>query len=143
MSVNQPLAVSSRVCIPSDELLWRFSRSGGPGGQNVNKTSSRVELSFDVANSRALGSTLKARAIERLGGALRDGVLTIVVSEERSQRQNRMLARERLASRLARAIAPPPAPRRPTRPTRGSVERRLDAKRRQGEKKRARRVDGD
>lgn len=140
MSVNDPLEVTSRITIPSDELSWRFTRSSGPGGQNVNKVSSRVELSFDLMTTRALGPTLRNRALSRLARRLNDGLLTVAVSEERSQRQNRMLARERLAALLREAVAPPPKPRRPTRPSRGAVERRLESKRRQGQKKRSRRV---
>lgn len=141
--MSEPLRVTARVEIPADELSWRFTRSSGPGGQNVNKTSTRVELSFDVHTSRAFGDTLRARAIERLASRLRDGVITVVASDERSQARNRDLARERLAQTLRIAIAPPPKVRLKTRPSRGSVERRLTAKKRRGDLKRDRRVTDD
>jgi ribosome-associated protein len=138
-----PLRVRGSVVIPEAELRWRFSRSSGPGGQGVNTTDSRVELSFDLASTAALGPTLKARALERLQGRLTDGVLTVAASEHRSQLRNREAAEARLAATLAEAIAPPPRPRRPTRATRGSVERRIAGKKRRSEVKRLRRPDLD
>lgn len=110
------------------ELGWRFSRSSGPGGQNVNSTDTRVELIFDLAASAALPAVLKARALNRLAPRLVDGALVIVASEHRSQWQNRVAAQRRLVGLLQEAIAPPAPPRRRTKPTRGSVERRLAAK---------------
>ena len=133
-----PLRVSRSVVIPDGELRWRFSRSSGPGGQSVNTADSRVELSFDVAGTATLGPVQRARALERLAGRLVDGVLTVAASEERSQLRNREAARERLASILAEAVAPPPPSRRPTRPTRSAVERRLAEKRRRAQTKRLR-----
>jgi ribosome-associated protein len=133
------LPVRGSVVIPDAELRWRFSRSSGPGGQGVNTTDSRVELSFDVARTTALGPTLKARALDRLGPRLVDGVLTISASEHRSQLRNREAAEARLASTLAEAIAPPPRPRRPTRPSKAATERRIASKKRRGEIKRMRR----
>jgi ribosome-associated protein len=132
------LVVRSGVVVPEAELNWRFSRSSGPGGQSVNTTDSRVELSFDVATTAALGDVLKARALERLGPRLVDGVLTVAASEHRSQWRNREAARTRLAALLRDAIAAPPRQRRPTRPSRGAVRRRLDDKKRQSETKRLR-----
>jgi len=123
---------------PESELSWRFSRSSGPGGQGVNTTDSRVELSFDVARSPTLPTHLRARALARLHRRLVDGVLTVVATEHRSQLRNREAARERLDALLAGALAPDPAPRRPTRPTAGSRRRRLDAKTRRGAIKRLR-----
>jgi ribosome-associated protein len=123
---------------PENELSWRFSRSSGPGGQGVNTTDSRVELSFDVARSPTLPTHLRARALARLHRRLVDGVLTVVATEHRSQLRNREAARERLNALLAVALAPDPAPRRPTRPTAGSRLRRLDAKTRRGAIKRLR-----
>ena len=110
------------------ELGWRFSRSSGPGGQNVNSTDTRVELLFHLATSAALPAVLKARALNRLAPRLVDGALVIVASEHRSQWQNRVAAQRRLVNLLQDAIAPPAAPRRRTKPTRGSVERRIAAK---------------
>jgi ribosome-associated protein len=123
---------------PESELSWRFSRSSGPGGQGVNTTDSRVELSFDVAHSPSLPAHLRARALARLHPRLVDGVLTVVATEHRSQLRNRDAARERLVALLAAALAPDPPPRRPTRPTGGSRRRRLDAKARRGAVKRLR-----
>lgn len=115
--------------IPSRELSWRFSRSSGPGGQGVNTTDSRVEVSFDVAGSGALPDALRARALERLAGRLVDGVLTVSAQENRSQLANRRAAQQRLVDALADALAPPPRARRASRPSRGAVQRRLDTKR--------------
>ena len=115
--------------IPSRELSWRFSRSSGPGGQGVNTTDSRVEVSFDVAGSSALPDALRARALDRLAGRLVDGVLTVSAQENRSQLANRRAAQQRLVDALAEALAPPPRARRASRPSRGAVQRRLDAKR--------------
>ncbi len=133
-----PLAVRG-VSIPAEELSWRFSRSGGPGGQSVNTADSRVELSFDVRRSPALPEPLRARLLARLQDRLVDGVLTVTASEYRSQHRNRVAARTRLADILTRAGAPPAPPRRPTRPTRGSQERRLAGKKRRAETKALRR----
>jgi ribosome-associated protein len=104
----------------------------------VNTTDSRVELSFDVAGTSALSDVLKTRALERLQSRLVDGVVTIAASEYKSQWRNREAARERLAALLREAIAPPPRKRRPTKPSKASVRRRLDDKKRRGETKRLR-----
>jgi ribosome-associated protein len=133
------LHVRGSVAIPESELAWRFSRSSGPGGQGVNTTDSRVELSLDVSRTTALGPTYRARALERLGPRLVDGVLTVTASEHRSQLRNREAAEQRLVETLAAAIAPPPRARRPTRPSQASVDRRITAKKRRGELKRSRR----
>lgn len=130
--------IGSRFVVPGAELSERFSRSSGPGGQGVNTTDSRVELSFDVAGSAVIPPVLKERILARLSGRLVDGVLTIAASEHRSQLMNRDAARERLAAALLAASAPPPAKRRPTKPSRGSKERRLAAKKRRGDVKRGR-----
>ena len=135
--------VSDRLTIPAAELAWRFSRSSGPGGQGVNTTDSRVELSWDVAGSPMLPAVLRERALERLGARLINGVLTITASEHRSQLRNREAAAARLASLVAAAIAPPPQSRRATRPSRGSVERRIAAKKRRSQTKQNRRADTD
>ena len=139
----QPLEVSARVVIPDGELRWRFSRSSGPGGQSVNTSDSRVELSFDVAGTPSLGPTLRARALERLAGRLTDGVVTVVAEEHRSQLRNRQAARGRLADLLREATAPPPPRRRPTKPSQGAKQRRLDSKRKHGDTKRLRQPPGD
>jgi ribosome-associated protein len=137
------LRLRGSLVVPEAELSWRFSRSSGPGGQSVNTTDSRAELSFDVARTTALGPVLKARALERLGDRLVDGVLTVAASEQRSQLQNRRAAEERLVELLVAAVAPPPRPRRPSRPSKGAVQRRLDEKKRRGQTKRLRRDLGE
>ncbi|ACZ86167.1 alternative ribosome rescue aminoacyl-tRNA hydrolase ArfB [Streptosporangium roseum] len=134
-----PLQISGSVSVPEAELHWRFSRSSGPGGQGVNTTDSRVELSFDLAATETLGPVFKARALERLGPRLVNGVVTIAASEFRSQLRNREAAEMRLAQLLREAIAPPPKKRRPTKPSRGAVERRITAKKQRSDLKRLRR----
>jgi ribosome-associated protein len=136
-----PLRVSRSVVIPEGELTWRFSHASGPGGQSVNTADSRVQLSFDVETSGALGPVQRARALQRLRHRLVDGVLTVSASEARSQLRNREAARDRLAAILREAIAPPPPPRKPTRRTTASVERRLEEKKRRSRVKRLRRVE--
>jgi ribosome-associated protein len=136
-----PLRITRSIVVPERELRWRFSHASGPGGQGVNTADSRVELSLDVARSTAFGPVQRARALDRLGGRLVDGVLTVAVQDERSQLRNRELARGRLAEIVAAAVAPPPARRRRTRPSRASVERRLEDKRRRSVTKRLRRAD--
>lgn len=120
--------------VPDAELTWRFSRSSGPGGQGVNTADSRVQLTFDLGASEAFPDRLKRRMLARLGRA----VVTATASEQRSQLLNRHAALERLAAILEDAMRPPPAPRVPTKPSRGSQRRRLDAKRRRGDVKRLR-----
>jgi ribosome-associated protein len=136
--VDSGLVVRTGVIIPDAELEWRFSRSSGPGGQSVNTTDSRVELSFDVASTTALTDVLRDRALERLESRLVNGVLTVAASEHKSQWRNREAARTRLAALLRDAIAAPPRPRRPTRPSKNAVRRRLDDKKRRGQTKRLR-----
>ena len=126
------LRLTSALVIGAAELAWRFSRSSGPGGQNVNTTDSRVELVFDLAASAALPPALQARALGRLEGKLVEGCVVIAASEHRSQWQNRVAAQRRLVELLLEAIKAPPPPRRPTKPTRGSKERRLAAKKLRG-----------
>jgi ribosome-associated protein len=138
------IEVSARgIVIPTDELFWRFSRSSGPGGQSVNTTDSRAELSFNVAESAVLPPALKERALRALAGQLTDGVITVTAAENRSQLRNREAAAARLSALLAEATAPPPRARRPTRPTRASRERRLAAKQQRSQTKRLRRPPAD
>lgn len=132
------LPVGRGVVIPGRELAVRTSRASGPGGQSVNTTDSRVELRWDVRGSTALGDTQRERVLARLAPRLTaDGVLVLHADEHRSQHRNRDAARARLRDLVADALVPP-RPRRPTRRTRASVERRLDAKRRRGTRKRER-----
>ena len=137
--MTEGLRVTHRLVVPEAELTERFSRSSGAGGQHVNTSDTRVELSFDVLRSPSLSETLRARAVERLAGKLVDGVLTVTASDRRSQRQNRDLARERLAETLRAAVAPPPRKRRATKPSKGAVQARLDEKKRRSQVKRLRR----
>ncbi len=124
------LVVTSSVTIPASELVERFSRSSGPGGQSVNTTDSRVELEYDVLTSSALSPSQRARVVGRRGSPVR-----VVATEHRSQHRNRVAARERLAQHLREALAPPPPTRRPTKPTRGSQRRRVEAKKQRGQTK--------
>ena len=123
------------LVIPAAELVERFARSSGPGGQGVNTTDSRVQLSFDVAASTTLTDTQRGRLIRVLGSRLSGTVLMVDASEHRSQHRNRSEAGERMATIVRGALAPPPPPRRATRPTKGSVRRRLAAKKRRSETK--------
>lgn len=127
------LWVSPTLVIPLAELTWRFSRSGGPGGQHANTADTRAEVRFDIAGSPSLGPRQRARLRERLGDEVR-----VVASDERSQARNRDLALRRLADRLSDGLRVD-APRRATRPTKASVQRRLQDKRRQASRKADRR----
>jgi ribosome-associated protein len=129
------------LVVPAAELFEQFSRSSGPGGQGVNTTDSRVQLSLDLATTRALDETQRRRVLTRLAPRLAGTVLTISASEQRSQRQNRVAARERLADLLRDAVMPSTV-RRATRPTKGSQRRRLEGKRRRSETKSDRRRPG-
>jgi ribosome-associated protein len=138
-AAEDDLPVTDAVVVPASALGWRFSRSSGPGGQGVNTADSRVELSLALADVPGLTDAQRQRLTERLGGRLVDGVLTITASEHRQQLRNRQAARERLAAVLRAALAPPAPPRRRTKPTRGSQERRIQAKKQRGQLKRNRR----
>jgi ribosome-associated protein len=118
------------LTVPESDLEERFSKSSGPGGQSVNTTDSRVEVSLDLASSAALSDAQRERAIERLGPTL-----TVTASEHRSQHRNRVAARSRMADRLREALAPPPLKRVPTKPTKGSQRRRVEGKRRRSQLK--------
>ncbi|MGB3376935.1 MAG: alternative ribosome rescue aminoacyl-tRNA hydrolase ArfB [Microbacterium sp.] len=126
------------LIVPASELGEQFSRSSGPGGQGVNTTDSRVQLSIDLAATTALNEAQRRRVLSRLAPRLAGTTLTISASEQRSQRQNRIAARQRLAELLRDAVMPT-AVRRATRPTKGSQRRRLEGKRRRSETKAGRR----
>jgi ribosome-associated protein len=130
--MDDPMPLRRGLALPLREVVVRTSRSSGPGGQHANVTASRVEAIFDVEASETLTETQKRRVISRLGPRV-----TAVAQDARSQARNRELALERLQRRLADALTPE-RPRHATRPTAGSVERRLDDKRRQGSRKRGR-----
>jgi ribosome-associated protein len=126
------------ISIPEDELEWRFSRASGPGGQGVNTTDSRVELRWDLNTSRSISAGQRQRIETALGRRIRDGVLRLHASTERSQLANRRIARARLDQLVAEALAPR-VHRRATKPTKSSQRRRLEAKTQRGEIKRLRR----
>jgi len=138
MGSDDSLAINERVAIPRAELGVRATRAGGPGGQHVNTSSTRIELTWNVPASTALSDAEKGRALRALASRMdTDGTLRIVASDTRSQRQNLELAEQRLAALVRRALVVPRV-RKKTRPTRASVERRLAEKKRAGAKKRDR-----
>jgi ribosome-associated protein len=133
------LVVDSELSIPRSELMFRATRAGGPGGQHVNTSSTRVELLWNVERSRAISDEQRARLRQKLGGRLdAQGNVRVVASAFRSQTRNRQDADERLAALLRRALTVPKA-RRKTRPSRAAVETRLHVKRKHSDKKRERR----
>ncbi|MFE7429590.1 alternative ribosome rescue aminoacyl-tRNA hydrolase ArfB [Streptomyces sp. NPDC057545] len=136
--MSGPYVIRGSVSLPEAELMWRFSRSSGPGGQHVNTSDSQVELRFDLAATEALPQVWKERALQRLENRLVGGVVVVRASEHRSQWRNRETALVRLASLLAEATAPPPKQRRRTKIPRGINERRLREKKQRGETKRGR-----
>ena len=138
------MKITRSVDVPESELRFRFSRSSGAGGQNVNKRDTKVELLFDVAGSVSLGPRQRERILRKLASRIdADGVLHLVVSEERTQGRNREIATERFCELVADALKPDPPKRRPTRPSKASVDRRIAEKRRRGARKRQRVVRDD
>lgn len=137
--MNDPVAadvrVSNSITIPARELRWRFSRSSGPGGQSVNTSDSRVEVSWNVIESTALSESVRRRIVRRLTGRLVGDSVVITASEHRGQLANRRAALTRLADTVRAAAAPPPRPRRATKPSKGAVERRLKSKHRRAQVK--------
>jgi ribosome-associated protein len=133
-----PLAISEHVAIPDDELEWKFIRSSGPGGQNVNKVSSAVQLRFLLHRNTSISASAQHR-LRRMAGQrlVDDGTILITARDERSQEQNRRSALERLAD-LVRAALIEPKIRKKTRPTRASKERRIDSKKKRSSTKRGR-----
>lgn len=139
MALEPGLSVTASVWIPASHLVESFSRNSGPGGQSVNTADSRVELRFDVARYPGFTAAQRQQLLTRLSSSLRDGVVLVTAAEHRQQLANREAARERLATILRQALAPPPKRRRPTRPSRGSVERRITKKKQRSALKRSRR----
>jgi ribosome-associated protein len=138
------LEVTPDLTIPASELRWRFSRSSGPGGQHVNTSDTRVQLTWIAAESTAVSEEQRTRIVDRLARSSPSGAVTVTVSEQRSQLRNRETALEALREIVEAAIAPPPAPRRATRPTRGSERRRVASKQqRSATKRQRRRPDGE
>ena len=132
------LIINSKLELPVHEIQWRFSRSSGSGGQNVNKTDSRVEIKFDVCNSKALTPYQKHRITSQDDTKLVNGCICIAVQDKRTQYQNRQLALIRLASILREILKPPPKKRRETTPTRSSKRKRVESKKKRGELKKSR-----
>lgn len=132
------LEVTSALTLPAGELGWRFSRSSGPGGQHVNTSDSRVELTWNVAESAALSDAQRERLLTRLDHRLIGGAITVTASEQRSQLRNREIALEKLASLVRQALAPDGPKRRATKPTRRSKRRHLATKTRRSETKKLR-----
>jgi ribosome-associated protein len=135
MAAERQVVINAELSIPEDELGFTFSTSGGPGGQHANRSATRAILSFDVHRSPSLSDAQRARICARLGNRIsREGILQISAGESRSQYQNRQEAMARFQALLERALRPQKK-RRPTRPSRAAQERRLEAKRRHGERK--------
>jgi ribosome-associated protein len=132
------LEVSPALIIPERELGWRFSRSSGPGGQHVNTSDSRVELFWNIADSTVLSDDQRMLLLTRLAHRLVSGVVTVAASEQRSQLRNRESALRKLADLVTQGLAPEAAPRRPTKPTRGSARRHLAVKQQRSATKRNR-----
>lgn len=137
------LEVGPGLTIPESELQWRFSRSSGAGGQHVNTSDSRVQLTWDVTGSSAVTEEQRTRILERTGRRTAAGTITVTVSARRSQLRNREAALDALRELLREALAPPAPARRPTRPTRGSQRRRLAGKQQRSATKQQRRRPSD
>jgi ribosome-associated protein len=133
------LKISETITIPAGELGWTFSPTGGPGGQHANRSSTRAELRFDVATSRAFDDETRDLLLARLAT---DGTVAVIVDETRSQWRNRQIARQRFADRVRDALKPDPPERRPTKPSRAALRRRTEEKKARSQTKSLRKPPG-
>lgn len=145
MDFNDDITVAPGVVIRADDISETFIRAAGPGGQNVNKVATAVQLRFDASGTSSLPDAIRARLLALAGQrATKDGVIVIEASRFRTQERNRADARERLIALVEKAAEPPPPPRRKTKPSKGAIERRLKTKSGRSTVKRLRgRVDDD
>ena len=132
------LQINQKLIIPSDEIQWRFSRSSGPGGQNINKIESKVEIIFDIYKSKSLNSFQKNLLLKKLNNKIINGCISIKVQEKRTQFKNRQLAIKKLISLMKEIITSKEKVRKVTRPTKSSQRRRVESKKKRGEIKRNR-----
>ena len=132
------LQINQKLIIPSNEIQWRFSRSSGPGGQNINKIESKVEIIFDICKSKSLNSFQKNLLLKKLNNKIINGCISIKVQEKRTQFKNRQLAIKKLISLMKEIITSKEKVRKVTRPTKSSQRRRVEAKKKRGEIKRKR-----
>jgi ribosome-associated protein len=138
-SAMDDLRISDTISIPADELQWTFSPAGGPGGQHANRSSTRAELRFDVAASRAFDTETRRRLLDKAGD---NSVMLVTVDETRSQWRNRQIARQRLRDQLSGALRPDPPKRKATKPSRAARRRRIDEKRSRSHTKSLRKAPG-
>ena len=130
--------INKKLVIPSSEVRWRFSRSSGPGGQNINKTETRVEIIFNIASSKVLNTFQKLILLDKLHNKISNGCISITVQEKRTQLENRQLATHKLITLLKDKLISESKPRKATKPTKPSQMRRVESKKKRGELKQSR-----